>query len=166
MLHGKLIGYQGDELAIGGFLFGDSHAAAKGAVERVDAPAAPCNLDGVTDGAFHFAGAGAKTPGNGGVQLFGDAVDAVGLLDDQLDGFTEKLVSLDVGGDAEAEEDVTLIGLQHDCWLHCQDDYNIPLQGIWFTLLYYYCSSCNSEDQQQFQADGASLPLTLRCSAY
>ena len=79
VLHGKLIGYQGDELAIGGLFFWDGHAAAKGAVEGVDAAAAPCYLDGVADGALHLAGTGAKAPGNGGVQLFGDAVDGAAI---------------------------------------------------------------------------------------
>jgi len=104
VLHGKLVSHKGDELAVGGFFLRDGHAAAEGAVERVDAPAAPGNLDGVADGAFHFAGAGAKTPGDGGVQFFGDAVDAVGLFDHQLDGLAEELIALDVRRNAEAEK--------------------------------------------------------------
>jgi len=166
MFHTQLIRHQGDELAVGGLFLGDRHTAAKGAVKGIDAPSAPRHLDGVSDGALHLAGAGTKAPRNGGIQFLRNAIDAVGLLDHQLDGLAEELIALDVRGNAKAQENITLIGLQHDCWLHCQDNYNILLQGIWFTLLYYYCSSCNSEGQQQFQADGASLPLTLRCSAY
>ena len=106
MLHGKLIRHQGDELTVGGLFFRESNAAAKGTVEGVNAAAAPGDFDGVADGALYLAGGGAKAPGNGRVQLFGDTVDAVGLLDDQLDRLTEKLIALDMGGNAEAEEDV------------------------------------------------------------
>ena len=50
-LHTELVCDQGDELAIGGLFFGKCHAAAKGAVECVDASTAPRNFDSVPDGA-------------------------------------------------------------------------------------------------------------------
>ena len=106
MLHGKLIGYQGDELTVGGFFFRKRNAAAEGTVEGVNAAAAPGDFDGVADGALYLAGGGAKAPGNGRVKLFGDAVDAVGLLDDQLDRLTQELISFDVCGDAETEKEI------------------------------------------------------------
>ena len=61
----QLIRKHGDELAVGGLVFGRAYLAAKGAVERVDAPAVPGNLNGVADGALHLAGAGAKMLGDG-----------------------------------------------------------------------------------------------------
>ena len=106
VLHGKLIRHQGDELAVGGFLIGQRHAAAKGAVERVNTPAAPGNLDGVADSALHLAGAGIKAPGDGGVELFGDAVDAVRVFDHQFDGFAQELIALDVRRNAKTEKNI------------------------------------------------------------
>ena len=106
MLHGKLIRHQGDELAVGGFLIGQRYAAAKGAVERIDAPAAPGNLDGVTDGALHLAGTGVEAPCNGGIQFLGNAVDAVGILDYQFDGFAQELIALDVRRNAKTEKNI------------------------------------------------------------
>ena len=104
MLHGKLIRHQGDELAIGGLFLGNRHAAAKSAVEGIDAAAAPRHLDGMADGALNLAGAGVEAPRDGRVQLLGNAVDAVGLLDHQLDRLAEELIAFDVRRNAKAEK--------------------------------------------------------------
>ena len=106
MLHAQFIRHQGDELAVGGLFLGDGHPAAEGTVEGIDASSAPRHLDGVSDGTFHLAGAGAEAPRNGGIQLLGDSVDAVRLLDHQLDGFAKELIALDVRGNAQAQKDI------------------------------------------------------------
>ena len=104
VLHGKLVSHKGDELAVGGLFLGNRHAAAKSAVEGIDATAAPRHLDGMADGALNLAGAGIEAPRDGRVQLLGNAVDAVGLFDHQLDRLAQELVALDVRRNAEAEE--------------------------------------------------------------
>lgn len=104
VLQGQFIGNEGDELPIGGLFIGLGYIAAEGLIQRFDAAATPGNFDGVTDGALLLIGTGAETPGDSGVEFFGDAADHCGLFDDQLDSFPEKLISLDMGGDAHGEE--------------------------------------------------------------
>ena len=65
LLHGELVGDHGDELPIGGLILLGGHFAAEGLVQGVDAAAAPGYLDGVADGALHFA--------CGGVEALADA---------------------------------------------------------------------------------------------
>ena len=106
MLHGKLIRHQGDELAIGGLFLRNRYPAAEGAVEGVNSASAPRHLDGMADGALNLAGAGIEAPRDGRIQFLGNAVDAVGLLDDQLDRLAQELISFDVCGDAETEKEI------------------------------------------------------------
>ena len=106
VLQGQLIGDEGDELPIGGLFIGLGHIAAEGLVKGFNAAAAPGYFDGVTDGALHLAGAGAKAPCDGGVELLGDAADHGRGIDYQLDGFAQELITLDMGGDTHGEEKI------------------------------------------------------------
>ena len=106
VLQGQFIGDQGDELPIGWFFIGLGYITSKCLIQRFDAAAAPGYLDGMTDGALHFAGAGAKATGNGRIELLGDAADHGGGFDDQLDGLPKELIALDMGWDTHGEEKI------------------------------------------------------------
>ena len=106
MLHGKLIRHQGDELAVGGLFLGNRYPAAESAVKGINSPPAPSHLDGMADGALDLAGAGIEAPRDRRVQVLGNAVDAIRLLDDQLDRLAQELIALDMRRNAKAEEDV------------------------------------------------------------
>ena len=105
LLQGELVGYHGDELAIGGLVLLGRHAAAEGLVQRVDAPSAPRHLNGMADRSLHLAGAGVEPLADARVQLLGDAVDDVRILDHHLDRLAQEGVALDVRRDADGEEE-------------------------------------------------------------
>ena len=105
LLQGELVGNHGDELAIGGLVLLGCHPTPKRLIERVDPPPAPRHLDGMPNSSLHLAGAGVEALADARVQLLGDAVDDVRVLDDHLDGLAQEGVALDVGRDADGQEE-------------------------------------------------------------
>ena len=70
----ELVSNQGDELRIGGFPFGVGHGVAEEALQGVQVPSVPSNLDGVADGPLHPTGRGAEGFGHLGVEHLGDGI--------------------------------------------------------------------------------------------
>ena len=73
ILQAELITEHRNEFPIGGLVFLGGDAAAEGLVQRVDAAAAPGDLDGMTDGAFDLAGRGVEALADARVELLGEA---------------------------------------------------------------------------------------------
>ena len=56
VLQAEFVTEHGDEFAIGGLVLLRGHTATKRLVQRVDAAAAPGNLNGMADGPLYLAG--------------------------------------------------------------------------------------------------------------
>ena len=79
VLQTELIAEHCNELPIGGLVLLGGDAAAEGLVQRVDAAAAPCDLDGMADRPFNLTGRGVEALANARVEFLGEG-KALGIL--------------------------------------------------------------------------------------
>ena len=73
-LEGQFVSDKGDELRICRFSLGITDGIAKEALEGVQIPSVPCNLNSVSDCTLHTAGRGLECFCHLGVQYLGDGV--------------------------------------------------------------------------------------------
>lgn len=100
----RLLGEEGDDLAVGGPVVGREAAAVQDGFEGRYAAAGPCGADGMADGALHTAGGGAEVGGYQRVQRAGQAVQIVRVLQGQQRGLQEKAVAVQVGRNANLQQ--------------------------------------------------------------
>ena len=117
--HGHLLFAQGnivcdhcDALGIRRLSLHIADRVAEDALEGLDIPAIPCDLDGVADGTLDAAGRGAVFLGDGGIEHLGDGVDDLHIADGEHDRLAQVLIALDVRGDADLMDDVGDHGLE------------------------------------------------------
>ena len=70
----ELICNQGDELAVGRLALGIGNRVSKEALQGVQIPSVPGNLNGMTNGALHTAGGGLEGFCHLGVEYLGDGI--------------------------------------------------------------------------------------------
>lgn len=88
-IHAEPIRDQRDELAVGRLIIQRTDVLAERLVQRVDAPAVPCHLDRVADGALNLAGRRAEAVRNAGVQLLGDAAHQFRIIHHHAHSFAQ-----------------------------------------------------------------------------
>ena len=79
---------------------------AEDGIDRLDAAAVPGDLDGMADGALHLARRRGELLADDGIQPLRHIVDDVRILDGHLDALAQIRIPLDVGRDADGDEDV------------------------------------------------------------
>jgi hypothetical protein len=72
----------------------------------------------VADSPLNLAGSGIELFGDAGIQLLGNPVNDIIVLNNHLDRFSQEVISLDMGRDANGQENV--------CYLF----FYVPLRGL------------------------------------
>ena len=74
-------------------------------MQSVQVTSVPGDFDSVSDGAFHSGRGGLECFRHLGVENLGDGIDHIHIVDCNDDGFSQILVALDVGRDADLVDD-------------------------------------------------------------
>ena len=99
-IHRKLVSYQGNEFPVGGLVIFIIYDIPKELIDIFYLAPAPGYIDGMPYCSFHLAGRRIEFFSNSGIELFGNTVDYITVLHNHLDGFSQKMIALDVGGNA------------------------------------------------------------------
>ena len=105
LLQGELISNHGNELPIRRLVLLGGHPAPKRLIQRINPSPAPRDLNRMPDRPLHLAGRRIEPLANPRVQLLGDAVDHIRVLDHHLHRLAQEGVAFDVRRDTDGQEE-------------------------------------------------------------
>lgn len=112
MLDPQFICNHRDKLGVGRFGFADVDGVAEQVADGVDVAAGPGYLDGVADGAFHAGRRRFEALGDSRIERFCNCPENFDIVVNHRNGFTQILISLNVGGNADFVDDAGDVGVK------------------------------------------------------
>lgn len=104
VLNYQLVRNKCNKFSVGGLIVFSVYVKSEEFVDVFDFAACPAYLNCMTNCAFDFARGRVEPFCNAGVKLLGDFADKLGFIIDHANSFAEKMVSLNMSGNADGEE--------------------------------------------------------------
>lgn len=123
VLNYQLVRNKCNKFSVGGLIVFSVYVKSEEFVDVFDFAACPAYLNCVTYCAFDFARGRVEPLCNAGVKLLGDFADKLGFIIDHANCFAEKMVSLNMSGNADGEENGGDFFIKaFDCGRRCKTD--------------------------------------------